>query len=90
MGYIPIEAEAANLFFQLVSTRYEKASLIMTSNLAFSRWGECFGDQTIAAAMIDRVVHHEEILTHKGTSHRINGHEDILPSITAERGKVLK
>lgn len=90
VGYIPIEAEAANLFFQLVSTRYEKASLIMTSNLPFSRWGECFGDQTIAAAMIDRVVHHAEILTHKGTSYRINGHEDILPSVNAERSKALE
>lgn len=85
VGYIPIEAEAANLFFQLVSTRYEKASLIMTSNLPFSRWGECFGDATIAAAMIDRIVHHAEIFTQKGNSYRITGHEDILPSIAAER-----
>uniref|UniRef100_UPI0035E417CD ATP-binding protein n=1 Tax=Corynebacterium belfantii TaxID=2014537 RepID=UPI0035E417CD len=81
MGYIPIEAEAANLFFQLVSTRYEKASLIMTSNLAFSRWGECFGDQTIAAAMIDRVVHHEEILTHKAPATASTGTKiSCLPS----------
>ena len=60
LGYVPIEAEAANLFFQLVSTRYEKASLIITSNLPFSRWGEVFGDTTIAAAMIDRIVHHAD------------------------------
>ncbi|PWF82694.1 AAA family ATPase [Kocuria rosea] len=83
LGYVPIEAEAANLFFQLVSTRYEKASLIITSNLPFSRWGEVFGDTTIAAAMIDRIVHHAEIITTKGTSYRIR-HTSIetLPSVT--------
>ncbi|HEY4557783.1 MAG TPA: IS21-like element helper ATPase IstB [Enteractinococcus sp.] len=85
VGYVPIEAEAANLFFQLVSNRYERGSLIMTSNLPFSRWGECFGDVTVAAAMIDRIVHHAEIFTHTGTSYRIAGRETVLPSITAER-----
>ncbi len=53
VGYIPFEAEAANLFFQLVSARYERASLIVTSNKAFGRWGEVFGDEVVAAAMID-------------------------------------
>ena len=53
VGYIPFEAEAANLFFQLVSARYERASLIVTSNKPFGRWGETFGDEVVAAAMID-------------------------------------
>ena len=53
VGYIPFEAEAANLFFQLVSARYERASLIVTSNKPFGRWGEVFGDEVVAAAMID-------------------------------------
>jgi DNA replication protein DnaC len=53
VGYIPFEPEAANLFFQLVSSRYERASLIVTSNKAFGRWGEVFGDDVVAAAMID-------------------------------------
>src|SRR3989440_1731190 len=57
VGYIPFEAEAANLFFQLVSARYERASLIVTSNKAFGRWGEVFGDEVVAAAMIDRPGH---------------------------------
>ena len=61
VGYIPFEAEAANLFFQLVSTRYERASLIVTSNKPFGRWGEVFGDDVVAAAMIDRLVHHAEV-----------------------------
>lgn len=85
VGYVPIEADAANLFFQLVSGRYERGSLIMTSNLPFSRWGECFGDITVAAAMVDRIVHHAEIFTHKGTSYRIAGREGVLPSVVAER-----
>jgi DNA replication protein DnaC len=53
VGYIPFEPEAANLFFQLVSSRYERASLIVTSNKPFGRWGEVFGDDVVAAAMID-------------------------------------
>jgi DNA replication protein DnaC len=56
VGYLPIEQDAANLFFQLVSSRYEHASLILTSNLPFSSWGGVFGDQAVAAAMIDRIV----------------------------------
>jgi DNA replication protein DnaC len=60
--HIPFEAEAANLFFQLVSSRYERASLIVTSNKPFGRWGEVFGDDVVAAAMIDRLVHHAEVL----------------------------
>ncbi|WP_324651988.1 ATP-binding protein [Georgenia sp. H159] len=53
VGYLPFEQDAANLFFQLVSSRYEHASLILTSNLAFSSWAGVFGDQVVAAAMID-------------------------------------
>ena len=67
VGYIPFEAEAANLFFQLVSSRYERASLIVTSNKPFGRWGEVFGDDVVAAAMIDRLVHHAEVIAMKGT-----------------------
>ncbi len=56
-----VEADAANLFFQLISNRYERASVIVTSNKPFGRWGEVFGDETVAAAMIDRLVHHAEV-----------------------------
>jgi DNA replication protein DnaC len=70
VGYIPFEAEAANLFFQLVSSRYEHSSLILSSNLPFGRWGEVFADDTIAAAMIDRLVHHAEVISLKGDSYR--------------------
>jgi DNA replication protein DnaC len=71
VGYIPFEPEAANLFFQLVSSRYERASLIVTSNKPFSGWGEIFGDEVTATAMIDRLVHHAEILSLKGDSYRL-------------------
>jgi DNA replication protein DnaC len=71
VGYIPFEAEAANLFFQLVSSRYQRASVIVTSNKPFGRWGEVFGDATVAAAMIDRLVHHAEVVSLKGDSYRL-------------------
>jgi DNA replication protein DnaC len=71
VGYIPFEADAANLFFQLISARYERASVIVTSNKPFSRWGEVFGDPVVAAAMIDRLVHHCEVINLKGDSYRL-------------------
>jgi DNA replication protein DnaC len=71
VGYIPFEAEAANLFFQLVSSRYERASLIVTSSKPFGRWGEVFGDEVVAAAMIDRLVHHADVIALKGDSYRL-------------------
>jgi DNA replication protein DnaC len=71
VGYIPFDPEAANLMFSLVSARYERASLIVTSNKPFSGWGEIFGDEVVAAAMIDRLVHHAEILALKGDSYRL-------------------
>ncbi len=85
MGYIPFEPEAANLFFQLVSSRYERASLIVTSNKPFGRWGEVFGDDVVAAAMIDRLVHHADVLTLKGSSYRLKDTGiDTLPSARAD------
>ena len=75
VGYVPFAPEAANLFFQLVSARYERASVIMSSNKAFGRWGETFGDDTVAAAMIDRLVHHAEVVVLKGDSYRLRGRD---------------
>jgi len=59
------------LFFQLVSSRHEHASLILTSNLPFNSWGEVFGNHVVASAMIDRIVHHAEVITLKGSSYRL-------------------
>ena len=73
---------SATSSFQLVSSRYEHASLILTSNLTFSGWGGVFGDQAVAAAMIDRIVHHADVPTLKGASYRLRGRGiDSLPSI---------
>jgi DNA replication protein DnaC len=88
VGYLPFEQDAANLFFQLVSSRYEHASLVLTSNLPFSGWGGVFGDQAVAAAMIDRIVHHADVLTLKGASYRLRGRGiDSLPSIRTTAGQ---
>src|SRR3954452_18185065 len=84
VGYIPFEAEAANLFFQLVSSRYERASLIVTSNKVFGRWGEVFGDDVVAAAMIDRLVHHAEVIALKGDSYRLKDRDlGRIPTTTS-------
>jgi len=86
VGYLPFGQDAANLFFQLVSSRYEHASIILTSNLAFSAWGSVFGDQAVAAAMIDRIVHHADVLALKGASYRLRDRNiDPLPSIKAQK-----
>ena len=59
------------MLFQLVSARYERASVIVTSNKPFGRWGKVFGDPVVAAAMIDRLVHHAEVVSLKGDSYRL-------------------
>jgi len=71
VGYIPFDPQAANLMFMLVARRYERASLIVTSNKPFSAWGEIFGDDAVAIAMVDRLVHHAELLSLKGDSYRL-------------------
>ena len=78
VGYIPFDSAAANLFFQLVSTRYEQGSMMITSNMPFGRWGEVFGDDIAAAAMIDRLVHHAEVITLTGDSYRTRARRELL------------
>ena len=80
VGYIPFDPQAANLMFMLVSRRYERASLIVTSNKPFSGWGEIFGDDVTAAAMIDRLVHHAGILALKGDSYRLRDRDLARPA----------
>ena len=79
VGYIPFDPHAASLMFMLVSRRYERASLIVTSNKPFSGWGEIFGDEVTATAMIDRLVHHAEILSLKGDSYRLKDRDLARP-----------
>lgn len=70
LGYMPINKEGANLFFQLISRIYEKTSVIITSNKSFKDWGEIFQDDVIAAAIIDRLIHHSHIFKIIGKSYR--------------------
>jgi DNA replication protein DnaC len=72
IGYLPFGREQANLFFQVVARRYEKGSLILTSNLAFGSWDEAFsGDAVLTAAMLDRILHHATIVQIAGESYRL-------------------
>ena len=72
IGYLPLGREEANLFFQVVARRYEKGSLILTSNLPFGQWDHAFaGDQTLTAALLDRLLHHSHVLQIKGESYRL-------------------
>ncbi|WIM73500.1 ATP-binding protein [Corynebacterium suedekumii] len=70
-GYLPIDTEGARLLFQVIADAYEKRSLILTTNLAFSKWGAVFGDDHMAAAVIDRIVHHGRLLHFTGESYRV-------------------
>lgn len=73
IGYLPIDKDSAHGFFQLVATRYEKRPIILTTNQPLSRWGDVFGDYTLANAIIDRLVHHSQIIKITGQSYRIKG-----------------
>jgi len=85
VGYIPFEPEGASLMFMLVPRRYERASMIVTSNKPFSAWGEIFGDDTVAVAMIDRLVHHADVVALKGDSYRLKNRDlGRIPTATTE------
>jgi DNA replication protein DnaC len=71
VGYLPLERQAANLLFALVARRYERGSIIVTSNRGFEQWGEILGDAMVAAALIDRLVHHATMIALKGKSYRL-------------------
>ena len=70
LGYLPIDIDGARLLFQIIADSYERRSIIFTSNLEFGRWGDVFGDGDMAAAVIDRIVHHGRIIRFHGESYR--------------------
>lgn len=80
IGYLPIDMDAANLFFQLISKRYEKHCTIVTTNSNFSKWSDIFGSPTIANAILDRLLHHSHVVTIKGPSYRLKSKLDYLES----------
>jgi DNA replication protein DnaC len=71
LGYLPFEPDAAHLFFQLVSRRYERGAMLVTSNRAVGEWGLVFGDAVVATAILDRLLHHSHVLTIRGDSYRL-------------------
>lgn len=73
LGYMPVNKEQANLLFQLISLCYERGSIILTSNYNFDDWGVIFSDQVVAAAIIDRLVHHARLFYISGASFRLKG-----------------
>jgi DNA replication protein DnaC len=71
LGYLPLEKQTAHLFFQLVSKRYERGSMLITTNQTITQWGHVFGDEMIASAVLDRVLHHSHVLVIQGDSFRL-------------------
>jgi DNA replication protein DnaC len=71
LGYLPFEPNAAHLFFQLVSRRYERGSMLITSNRSVGEWGTVFGDPVVATAILDRLLHHSQLITIRGDSYRL-------------------
>ena len=78
IGYLPMDIQGANLFFQLITRRYEKNSTIFTSNKAFSQWDEVFSDMTIASAILDRILHHCQVISIKGESYRLKERKELM------------
>ncbi len=78
IGYLPMDIQGANLFFQLIARRYEKASTVFTSNKTFSQWNEVFADVTIASAILDRVLHHATVINIKGESYRLKERKEYM------------
>jgi len=71
LGYLPFEPDAAHLFFQLVSRRYEKGAMLLTSNRSVGEWDTVFGDPVVATAILDRLLHHSHVVTIRGDSYRL-------------------
>lgn len=84
IGYLPITHQGAMLFFQLMNRRYERAATILTSNKGFEEWGTVLGDEVMAAALIDRVLHHCHLVNIRGNSYRLRDHTDWRQNLTAE------
>lgn len=77
LGYLPIDKEDSNLFFQLIDMRYEKKSTILTTNINFSEWDSVFYDAVVANAILDRVLHHANVVSISGKSYRLRNHVNI-------------
>ena len=86
LGYVPLDKTGADLLFGFISERYERRSLVVTTNLPFARWSEVFLDPTAAAAVIDRVVHHATVLQTTGGSFRLQAAKRNRSPVAGRRG----
>ena len=84
IGYLPVSRTGAVLFFQLISRRYEHASTVFTSNKSFEEWGAVLGDEVMAAALIDRVLHHCHLVNIRGNSYRMREHSELWQSLAGD------
>ena len=87
IGYMPVNQDGAVLFFQIINARHERASTVLTSNTGFEDWGGVLGDEVMAAALIDRLVHHCHIVNIRGNSYRMKDHQNLLQSGSDRRRK---
>ena len=84
IGYLPITRTGAMLFFQLMSRRYERVATVLTSNRGFEDWGTIFGDDVMASALIDRLLHHCHIVNIRGNSYRMRNHRDLWQTLNTQ------
>jgi DNA replication protein DnaC len=84
IGYLPVNHAGAVLFFQLMNRRYEHASTVLTSNKGFEEWGEVLGDDVMAAALIDRVLHHCHLVNIRGNSYRMREHSELHRALQSD------
>lgn len=78
VGYLPMDQASAHWFFEVVSRRYERGSIVLTSNRGFAEWGQVFSDTVVAAAILDRLLHHATVLNVRGNSYRMRAHDATL------------
>ncbi len=83
VGYLALDRDEANMFFQLISRRYEKGSTIITSNKHFTEWGTVLGDDVLATAILDRLLHHCDVLAINGPSYRLKDRQGLVTPVEA-------
>ena len=87
IGYLPVTQDGAVLFFQLINARHERASTVLTSNKGFEEWGTVLGDEVMAAALIDRLLHHCHIVNIRGNSYRMREHRNLIRPVSEQPGQ---
>jgi len=84
LGYLPMDQASANWIFQVVTRRYDKGAIVLSSNRGFSDWGQVFADAVVASAIVDRLLHNATVLNIRGRSYRMRGHEE--PALNGKGG----